>query len=151
MSKIFLLLVLIVFVLITSVASAQAPSKSQSFQLGNLLAGIQERAGNLVYISEQDWDVNVFVIGKNVSMLDTKTFRAAYPQVSSKEIEEFPLDVFFSRLEKQDKSWAQLRNYLDLNLTQIRVFKMGEIRRDIYVVGLFQGHIVGIRTFSIET
>lgn len=151
MTKIFLLLVLIVYALTTPVASAQELSKSPSFPFGNLLAGIAERADNLVYISEQDWDVNVFVIGRNISLLDTKTFRAAYPHILGKEIEEFPLDVFFTRLEKQDKSWKNLRNYLESNVTQIHVFKIGDTRRDIYVVGLFQGHIVGIRTCSIET
>lgn len=115
------------------------------------MAGIQERADDLNYVSEQDWDVNVFVIDRNVSVLDVETFRAAYPQILFEPIEEFPLDAFFERLENQNKSWTNLRNYLEANLIQLKVFKVGNVRRDVYVVGLFNGHIVGIRTFGVET
>ncbi len=132
-------------------AFAQAQLKARLSPLGSLVAGAQERADNLVYISEEDWDVNVFVIGRNVSVLDTETFRAAYPQILFEPIEEFPLDAYFSRLENQNKSWMNLRNHLEANLIQLKVFKVGNVRRDIYVVGLFQGHIVGIRTFGFET
>jgi len=54
-------------------------------------------------------------------------------------------------LEKRDEAWTRLRSYLEANLTSLKVFKIGNIRRDIYAVGLFQGHIVGIRTFAVET
>lgn len=138
-------------ILLTVCADGKAQFKTRISPLGNLLAGIQERADNLNYVSEQDWDVNVFVIGRNVSVLDTEIFRAAYPQILFEPIEEFPLDAFFARLENQNKSWTNLRNYLEANLIQLKVFKVGNVRRDVYVVGLFQGHIVGIRTFGVET
>ncbi len=140
-------------VMIFCASSAQAQMKARLSPLGNLLAGIQERADSLNYISEEDWDVNVFVIGRNVSVLNVETFRLANPQIFYEPIEEFDVDLFFSRLEKRDKSggWSNLRNYLEANLTQLTVFKVGDVRRDVYAVGLFQGHIIGIRTFAVET
>lgn len=132
-------------------ATAQAQIKTRHSPLGNLVAGIQQRADNLVYISEEDWDVNVFVVGRNISVLDTETFRLANPKIFYEPIEDFPVDVFFWRLEKRDAAWTRLRNYLEANLTGLKVFKVGTVRRDIYAVGLFQGHIVGIRTFAVET
>jgi len=125
--------------------------KARLSPLGNLVAGIQERADSLNYISEQDWDVNVFVLGRNISILNAETFLAANPFVAYEPIEEIPVDDFFSRLENRDVAWTNLRNYLEANLTSLKVFKVRTIRREVYAVGLFQGHIVGIRTFAVET
>lgn len=152
MSKGNLLKTFLAFVFaITFCASAQAQIKTCLTPLGNLIVGIQERADNLVYISEEDWDVNVFVIGRKVSVLDAETFRLANPKIFYEPIEDFPAQVFFARLEKRDAAWTNLRIYLEANLTGLKVFKVGNVRRDIYAVGLFQGHIVGIRTFAVET
>lgn len=131
--------------------SGEAQIKTRLMPLGNFVAGIQERADNLVYISEQDWDVNVFVIGRNISVLNAESFRAANPFIAFEPIEEIPVDEFFTRLENRDAAWTNLRNYLEANLTSLKVFKAKNIRREVYAVGLFQGHIVGIRTFAVET
>ncbi len=151
MSKKILLLILVIFTLTASSASAQEFYKSRQFPLGNLLSGLQERAENLVYISEEDWDVNAFVIGRNVSVLNAQTFKFANPKVLYETVEDFPPEYFWQRLENQDYRWTRLRNYLEANLTQIHVFKAGDVRRDVYVVGLFDGHIIGVRMFAIET
>jgi hypothetical protein len=151
MSKKILILILIVFAFSTVSASAQESSKMRVSPLGNLLAGIQDRAGNLVYISEEDWDVNAFVIGRNVQTLNIETFKRANPKILYETVEDFPVEYFWQRLEQKDRRWTILRNYLEANLTQIHVFKVGDVRRDVYVVGLFDGHIVGARMFAIET
>ncbi len=132
-------------------AFAQAQLKARLSPLGSLVAGIQERADNLVYISEEDWDVNIFVIGRNVSGLNVQTFQAANPFIAFELMEEIDVDAFFARLEKRDAAWTNLRNYLEANLTSLKVFKVGNVRRDVYAVGLFQGHIVGVRMFAVET
>ena len=143
---------LIIFILLVfGVFTAQAQLKTRLSPLGILVAGIQERADNLVYISEQDWDVNVFVIGRNVSILNAQTFQAANPFIAFEPIEEIPVDEFFSLLENRDAAWTNLRSYLEANLVSLKVFKAKNIRREVYAVGLFQGHIVGIRTFAVET
>lgn len=151
MSKRILFLILVIFALTASSASAQDFYRSRPFPLGNLLSGLQERAENLVYISEEDWDVNAFVIGRNVSVLNAQTFKSANPKILYETVEDFPPEYFWQRLENQDYRWTRLRSYLEANLAQIHIFKVGDIRRDVYVVGLFDGHIVGVRMFAIET
>ncbi len=151
MSKKILLLTLIIIALTTANASAQELSKTGFSPLGNLLPGIQERSDSLRYISEEDWDVNTFVIGRNVSVLNAEIFKQANPKVLYETVEEFDTETFFARLEKQDSRWTRLRNYLAANLTSLKVFKVGDVRRDIYAVGLFDGHIVGVRMFAVET
>jgi hypothetical protein len=150
MNKFLNIFTMILIVLMFN-AFAQAQLKVRLSPLGSLVAGIQERADNLVYISEEDWDVNVFVIGRNVSGLNVQTFRSANPKILFEPIEDFDVDTFFARLEKRDEAWTELRNYLETHLTQLHVLKVGNIRRDIYAVGLFQGHIVGVRMFAVET
>ncbi len=150
MNKFLNIFTMILIVLMFN-AFAQAQLKARLSPLGSLVAGIQERADNLVYISEEDWDVNVFVIGRNISVLDAETFRSANPKILFEPVEDFDVNTFFARLEKRDEAWTALRNYLEANLTSLKVFKVGNIRRDIYAVGLFQGHIVGVRMFAVET
>ena len=151
MSKKILLFILMIFALSTASASAQDFYKSRPFPLGNTLSGIQERAENLIYISEEDWDVNAFVIGRTITVLTTETFKQANPKLMFETVEDFDVETFFARLENKDLRWMILRNYLEANLTQIHVFKAGNVRRDIYAVGLFEGHIVGVRMFGVET
>lgn len=151
MNKKYLLTIVFIIALTALCASAQEFSKTRISPLGNLLAGIQDRSDPLIYISEEDWDVNAFVNGRNVSVLNAQTFKAANPKILYETVEEFPINDFWSRLEQQDYRWTRLRNYLEANLTQIHVFKVGDVRRDIYVVGLFDGHIVGVRMFAVET
>ncbi len=142
----------VIFILLAfGVFTAQAQMKARLSPLGNLVAGIQERADSLNYISEQDWDVNVFVLGRNISILNAETFLAANPFIAFEPIEEIPVDEFFTRLENRDAAWTNLRSYLEANLVSLKVFKAKSIRREVYAVGLFQGHIVGIRTFAVET
>ena len=151
MNKKILMLSLLIFVFGALSASAQDFYKQRPFPLGNLLGGIQERAENLTYISEEDWDVNAFVIGRNVQVLNAETFKSANPKVLYETVEDFPTEYFWARLEQKDRRWTRLRNYLEANLTEIHIFKVGDIRRDVYVVGLFDDHIVGVRMFAIET
>lgn len=137
-------------ILLTVCGIGKAQLKTRVSPLGNLLAGIQDRADNLNYISDQDWDVNIFVIGRNVSVLNAESFQAANPFITFEPIEEIDVDAFFSRLEKRDAGWTNLRNYLEANLILLKVFKARNVRREVYVVNLFQGHIVGVRIFAVE-
>ncbi len=138
-------------ILLTVCSIGKAQIKTRISPLGNLLAGIQDRADNLNYISEQDWDVNVFVIGRNITILSPANFQAANPFIAYQPIEEINVEVFFSRPSLQTQAWINLKNYLEANLTQLEVFKVGDVRREVYVVGLFQGHIIGVRIFAVET
>ncbi len=107
----------------------------------------RSRHSQIVFILEK----NCSKIGRNVSILNPETFLAANPFIAFEPIEEILVGEFFIRLENRDVAWTNLRNYLEANLISLKVFKVGTVRREVYAVGLFQGHIVGIRTFAVET
>lgn len=160
-------ILILIFILSVFCASAEAQTGAETLHtdgaaktanfapevrsVSALLAAIQRRAEPLVYISEQESDVNAFIIGRNIRTLNAETFRAANPKLLFEPIEDFDKATFFARLERQDARWTRLRRFLETRLEQIRVFKAGDRRRDIYVVGLLDGHIVGVRTFAVET
>jgi hypothetical protein len=45
-----------------------------------------------------------------------------------------------------------LRQFLEQNLTDLKVFRIGRIRLDVYVVGLdSEGNLAGVKTVAVET
>lgn len=115
-----------------------------------LLDNIQNRACDLSYVSETDADVNAFIVGRNVQTLTPLEFARANRIEDEDTITEFAFAHFFSRLDDY-KAATILRNFLEDNLGQRTMFKVGDIRRDVYAVGLFNGHIVGVKSFAVET
>lgn len=115
-----------------------------------LLDGIQNRARNLNYVSETDADVNVTIFGRDVQKLTTFNFALANHIGDDTTIETFPATQFFDNLDSA-KGAAILREYLSTNLSPLWAFKVGDIRRDVYAVGLFNGYIVGVKSFAVET
>lgn len=79
------------------------------------------------------------------------------------KIEEVTLEKFFHRATKiedwyedEEKASAQkfadLQTLLESNLSSIKVFRVGEIEIDVYVVGIDDdGNLAGIKTRVIET
>lgn len=111
------------------------------------LGTIQAEAEEVQYLSEQTHDVNSFVIARSVTTLNQTTFQNANPFIFGKSIETFDAaDI----CDRQGVDWATLKNIL-VNLTDATAFKVGSIQREVYIVGLLNGHIVGVRTFAIET
>ena len=48
--------------------------------------------------------------------------------------------------------FARLQNLLEENLRDLKVFKIGRIEIDVYVVGLDQNNeLIGIKTKAVET
>ena len=71
--------------------------------------------------------------------------------------------MFFERLTAE-KDWHSakekvraekfraLKRVLEDNLSELKVFKIGRVRKDIFIVGLDKdGRLVGARTESVET
>lgn len=78
-------------------------------------------------------------------------------------VEEISLEKFFSRAtkiedwyEEEEKESAQkfsgLQKLLESNLKNIKVFRVGEIEIDVYVVGIDEdGNLAGLKTTVVET
>ena len=53
---------------------------------------------------------------------------------------------------EEGERWVALRRAIERNLTDVRVFRVGERRVDVYVVGRTRGgEWVGLHTTSVET
>ncbi len=114
-----------------------------------LLDNIQNRASGLSFISETDADINAFVVGRDVEVLTPQAFANAIHE-EPEAVEEFCFDNFFGQINMV-KSGALLKEYLEANLEQLTEFRVGSVRRDVFAVGLYNGFIVGVKTFAVET
>jgi len=125
-----------------------------------LLAKIAEISHGIVYISETDAAIETFAAGKR----DAVDSRYLFEKDShEKEVKEISLDRFLPRLREQRdwfgpgkkekaKRFAKLEALLRENLRDLKVFKVGRIQIDIYVVGLdADNDLVGIKTKAVET
>ncbi|MDQ3179160.1 MAG: nuclease A inhibitor family protein [Acidobacteriota bacterium] len=119
--------------------------------IGNRLAAIQELAGELNFISESDNEVNAYIAGRNIITLTPESFKAANPQLQYEAVVSQSFDDVMQTQENLRQGWALLRCYLENNLSDLIVFKTGTIRREVFIVGLFDNHIIGVRSFAIET
>ncbi len=123
---------------------------------------IKKACQNLFYISETDAEVEFFFGGK-IEILTEQTILAALGKNVTTEIEETEAQYFFERLTKT-KEWnseTQLNNargftnlfkLLSDDLGELRVFKIGRVKIDIYIVGIDEnGMLIGVKTKAVET
>jgi hypothetical protein len=123
---------------------------------------IQKASEGLYYISETDAEIFPFVGSKT----DAVTRENLLQQLKVKPdtpIEERKFSDFFSRLAKiQDwfgeeekqaaAKFAELKELLESHLKDLKVFKVGRIQIDIYIVGLdSESRLCGITTKAVET
>ena len=121
-----------------------------------LVRSIEDLIKSLVYTSETDASFEVFVepeAGEFNRDLEKE----------NRQIEDISCDKFFARFIKtQDwpgdnekemvRKFSILKEFLDSNLTDLRVFRVGRVQIDIYITGLDQdGKMVGVKTRAIET
>ncbi|HTK37099.1 MAG TPA: nuclease A inhibitor family protein [Pyrinomonadaceae bacterium] len=112
------------------------------------------------YMSETDAGLEPFY-GEKIEAVTRETIVNATGNATSGPIEEGNLDSFFAHLWVNDKSGParapvgliqNLRQLLEENLGDLKVFRIGRIRIDIYVVGVDrEGRLVGIKTRAVET
>lgn len=116
----------------------------------------------LIYISETDADILPFT-GDKTSEVTALEIRKQSGTPSDVTIETVDPEGFFERLttikewfgdvEKERAArFLKLKEELMRNLTQLKVFRIGTIRVDIYVVGIDTGgRLVGVKTRAVET
>jgi len=127
-----------------------------------IFEGIKSLCNGLYYMSETDAEILPFVGGK-VKKLTREKFAEEIGVTDHSKIEERDFDSFFKRLveikdwfgeeeKKMAKRFSELRDFLIQNLSDLRVFRIGRIEIDIYVVGIDRaGKIVGFKTKAVET
>ena len=123
---------------------------------------IKKAAENLYYISETDAEILPFV-GEPAETVTKEEVLKQTKSANDAPIEEKSFTEFFARLTKiqdwfgeEEKEtagkFAALKELLEKNLRDLKVFKLGKIQLDVYVVGLDAGNILtGIKTKAVET
>lgn len=135
----------------------KSPAKSDS-----LLEKIRKASEGLYYISETDAEVLPYTGTKAEAVTKENILRQTGKEIDA-PVEERDLAKFFVRLteirdwfgdeEKQTAArFAELKKLLEENLKDPKVFKVGRIEIEVYVVGLDEeGNLTGIQTKAVET
>ena len=123
---------------------------------------IRIAADGLWYISETDAEIFPFT-GSKADSVNKEELLKQIDKPANTTVEEREFDQMFERFVKiQDwygdeekataEKFAALKSLLERNLTDLKVFKVGDIERDIYFVGLDkEGNLAGIQTKAVET
>lgn len=128
----------------------------------SLTEQIKTASEGLYYISETDAEILPFTGSKADSVTKEEILRQTNNQ-ADENVEEREFGEIFARLTKiqdwfgdEEKVTAEkfyaLKNLLEKNLRDLKVFKIGSIDIDIYFVGLdAENNLTGIQTKAIET
>lgn len=123
---------------------------------------IKEVSEGLWYISETDAEIQPF-IGQKAENATREELLKQIEREKDTPVEERDFYEFFARLTKKEdwfgeqenlaaEKYALLKGLLEENLRNLKVFKVGKIELDIYVVGISPEDILmGIRTKAVET
>lgn len=123
---------------------------------------IKTASEGLYYISETDAEILPFTGSKAESVTKEEILRQTNSQTDT-NVEEREFSEIFARLTKmqdwfgdEEKATAEkfsvLKNLLEKNLRDLKVFKIGSIDIAIYFVGLdAENNLTGIQTKAVET
>jgi hypothetical protein len=123
---------------------------------------IRKAAEGLYYISETDAEIFPFA-GTKADAVSKENLLRQTANKPDAPVEERDFAAFFTRLtkiedwfgeeEKQSAAkFTRLKELLESSLKDLKVFKVGRIEIDIYVVGLdSENKLAGIKTKAVET
>jgi Nuclease A inhibitor-like protein len=122
---------------------------------------LRQATADLLWMSESDYPFEVITWERGIEM----NLTALFPEVNSDEIsvETVTLtDLFAPAIAIEDwyeaEELAQVDRYkallqaIESNLTEVQVFRVGEVNITIYIVGkTTDGDLVGLKTQAVET
>ncbi len=123
----------------------------------DLTAKLRDACEGLMYISETDAPITLFTAQKDVDIVQQLT------NGKKEAVDELSSSAFFEKLTRArewhgDRERARAKKFLDLqklieeNLTDVKVYRIGKIRIEIYIVGRdTDGRLIGVSTNAIET
>lgn len=128
----------------------------------NFAEQVKKLSEGLYYISETDAPVSPFVGGKTEAVSKEEILRLTESKPDA-PVEERNFAEIFARLTRiQDwfgdeekeiaAKFTRLKDFLEQNLKDLKVFKIGSIQIKVYFVGLdAEGRLMGIQTEAVET
>ena len=126
-----------------------------------LIEEIEMLCDGLIFVSESDSEVTP-IVAEKVDTRSPKAYLAALGKANVR-FEETEFAKFFENLTvehdwfddvelKQARQFRKLKEYLQKNLEEPRVFRFGVIKIDIYVVGVApDGRLIGVKSKAVET
>jgi hypothetical protein len=123
---------------------------------------VKRLAGGLFYISETDAEIAPFE-GTRAEAVSKEEILRQTGGGPETPVEERNFEEMFSRFTTiQDwfgdeetqtaRKFLELKNFLEQNLRELKVFKLGRIQLKIYFVGLdSENNLKGIQTEAVET
>ena len=132
-----------------------------NFAQKELIEELSQACDGLMWLSESDYPWQV-IYWQDESHLDSQTLLQKYGYKSDVEILETTLDSFFHNAATEQewhdeverfetRRYQNLLGLLKNNLIDTKVFLVGKIEIDAYVLGKFNDSIVGLSTKIIET
>lgn len=123
---------------------------------------IEKASEGLYFISETDAEILPF-FGKQAENVTKEEILSQTESAANTLVEERNFTEFFARLtEIQDwfgdeekvtaQRFADLEDLLKKNLRDLKVFKVGKVELEVFVVGLdAENNLLGIKTKAVET
>ncbi|MGI8670231.1 MAG: nuclease A inhibitor family protein [Aridibacter sp.] len=137
-------------------------TKEEKIDKPDFIQELKKTTDGLIYISETDSEIFPFIGGKS----ETVNIESLLKQINAAsdiKVKEITFEDFFENLitiqdwfEEEEKETAEkflkLKKLLEENLKDLKVFKIGKIEIEIYVVGLDEeNNMLGIKTEAVET
>jgi hypothetical protein len=123
-------------------------------QQSSFLDTLRQACDGLLFVSESEAELKPFSWPLAAAM-DEKTVRANPDERYEPDtpLETMTLDAFFRAVPPEHRAeFDALAQLLKSNLKELRVYKLGEIEKDVYIVGVAaDGSYTGIRTSVVET
>jgi len=115
-------------------------------------SSLAKAAKGLMFVSETDAELEPFVWDVD-GKLDEDGLRKQVDAGEDSPVEETTLDRFFRAVpSSQKKKFDALAKTLKDNLSDLRVYKVGEVEMDVYIVGKTNdGRWAGLKTQVVET
>lgn len=131
----------------------------QSTPQPSLLQELQQASEGLLFMSENDYPLTAFVWEKAADGFNPDLLLARAGHPAGTLVETRTVDNFFRNAIRDDlygeEAAARFRQVVELlkaRLTDIQVYRLGEISIDVYVVGKTStGDLAGYSTRVIET
>src|SRR5687767_5738680 len=116
-----------------------------------MLSELKKACKGLTVVSETDAELEPF-LWDHEGELDEETVVEMSGQEEGTAIEETTVDRFFKEISGgEKKKFADLAKVLKDNLSDIRVYKLGEVEKEVFIVGTTRdGKWVGLKTQVVE-
>ncbi len=124
---------------------------------------LQNATQNLVWISDSDAPFEVVMWNQSIDQFSDQVLLQLTHHPETTRVETVAFDQFFAA-PTQLQAWQseeetaivhqyqQLVEVLKQHLQNLRVYRVGEVELDVYILGATQaGHVAGLATKSVET